>query len=48
MDLNSLKAQLQVAIPAELYKIAPGQVALFVSNGELDQKTAIKVSGLSL
>lgn len=37
MDINRIKSTLQFAIPKELYDIAPGQVAYFVSKDGLNQ-----------
>lgn len=38
-----LKAQLQVAIPAELYKVEPGQIALFISKDGINPRTAVEI-----
>jgi len=44
MDLNKLKYQLQGAVPAELYKIEPGQIVLFTPNDGVDANMSYPIS----
>ena len=46
MDITRIKSTLQLAAPQELYDIAPGQVAYFVSKDGLEQRELNILAGL--
>lgn len=46
MNLIQLKSQLQVAIPEELYKIAPGQIAYLTPYDGLSEQTTYNLSNV--